>query len=119
MSMADTDRYIICVYFCQFGRQWFFPIEASSLRTSIQEQLQRLFTQNSGTLDVSSDASPETLEVGVPRKLESEFWYATSTDRLEFGFSIFIQIDFVLTFHCISLKLNVFGEILVRDKERL
>ncbi|KAG0590484.1 hypothetical protein KC19_1G103000 [Ceratodon purpureus] len=56
-----------------FGRQWFFPIEASSLRTSIQEQLQRLFAENDGTLGVSSDASLETFVTGVPRKLEAEF----------------------------------------------
>ena len=61
------------MYFCQFGRQWFSPIEASSLRTSIQEQLRRLFVENEVTLDVSGDANLETFEFGEPRKLEAEF----------------------------------------------
>jgi hypothetical protein len=74
------------VYFCQFGRQWFLPIEASSLRSSIQEQLQKLFAENGGALNVLSDASLETFEVGIPRKLEAEFWYATAMGKSEFGF---------------------------------
>lgn len=72
------------VFFCQFGRQWFLPIEASSLRTSIQEQLHILFAEKDESLGVTSDASLETSEVGIPRKLEAEFWYATSTGSFEF-----------------------------------
>ncbi|XP_024365873.1 uncharacterized protein [Physcomitrium patens] len=56
-----------------FGRQWFFPIEASSLRTSIQEQLQRLFAENEGALDTSSYINLEATDVCRPRNLEAEF----------------------------------------------
>lgn len=81
--MALTG-YSFFVFFYQFGRQWFYPIEASSLRTSIQEQLQRLFAEkDEEAVGMSMDASLETLEAGIPRKLEAKFWYATSLGSLE------------------------------------
>lgn len=70
MKMSDVEKKLVDIGL--FGRQWFLPIEASSLRTSIQEQLQKLFAENGGASNVLSDASLETFEVGIPRKLEAE-----------------------------------------------
>lgn len=71
MKMSDVENRLEDIGL--FGRQWFFPTEASSLRTSIQEQLQRLFAQKDESVGLLSDASLETFEVGIPRKLEAEF----------------------------------------------
>jgi len=57
-----------------------------------------------------SDASLETLEVGIPRKLEVEFWYATSTGSFGFGFCImYLQIKSILTLHYLLLRPSDFS----------
>lgn len=56
-----------------FGLQWFLPVEASSLRGLIQEQLRKLFAEHQRTVELSSGAFVGTHEVVKPQSLEAKF----------------------------------------------
>jgi hypothetical protein len=65
-------RFILDSFDLQFGRKWFLSTEASSLRTSIQEKLYRLFDQEildqaqANNQSISNGGTREACEVVIP-----------------------------------------------------